>query len=456
MTTSTLSAADPLAGEATRRLADFAVQTSGQDLPVRPLQHARLVVLDTVGVSLAAVGFPVGAIVTEHVRDLGGHPVAGVLGTDIKVSAPSAALANGTLAHGLDYDDHKHLSTHTLPAALAVGQMLGESGARVLEAYVVGREVGARLGQIIEAKRKLKQGPTYRGWYRVGVVGPIASAVSAGKLLDLSSAQMAHAIGLAASSSSGLRRNQGTMAKALHAGNAASSGVQSALLASRGFTADPEILEAPLGLVNAICLPGESDWAPLDALGSPFELEGHLAVKPFPSCSPSHMPIAAALSLRAEHGLDPETIESIHADLHTFSLLRVDPQEAIATGYSLPYLLAAAFLFGEIGPDQVGESLLHDDRVRALMAKVVQDPEAAPSGQPESVTVRLTDGTVLRAETAGKPDLRDAGSITAKFVACAGRVLPSAQVEQLQTTIAHLDSLADISELVDLTIPAHP
>jgi 2-methylcitrate dehydratase PrpD len=449
------STADPLSFEATRRLADFAVHTSIQDIPARAIDHAKLVVLDTIGVSLAALDFAVGTIVTEHVRDMGGTPVAGVLGTDVKVSAPAAAMANGTLAHGLDFDDHKHLSTHTLPAALAVGQMMEQSGARVLEAYVVGREVGARLGAIIEAKRKLRQGPTYRGWYRVGVVGPIAASVSAGKLLDLSTHEMAHAISIAASSSSGLRRNQGTMAKALHAGNAASSGVEAALLASRGFTADPDVLEAPLGLVNAICLPGESDWSPLSSLGSPFEIEGHLAVKRFPSCSPSHMPIAVALALRAEHGIDPTAIESIEADLHTFSLLRLDPQEAIATGYSLPYLLAAALLVGDIGPDEVSDERLHDEAVRTLMTKVVHDPEAAPPGGPERVTIRLTDGTVLRGEAAGKPDLRDGASITAKFIACAGRRLSPTQVEELRTMTARLDTLPDISELVDHTRPAH-
>ena len=431
----------------------FVARTSIADFSGPLLDHAKLVMLDTLGVCLAALDSRVGRIVTDHVRDAGGTPVAQIVGTRDKVPAVAAALANGTLAHALDFDDHKHLSTHTLPAALAVGEMLGSSGARVLEAYVIGREVGARLGGVIEAKRKLKQGPTYRGWYRVGVVGPVAAAVSAGKLLVLTPEQLANAIGIAATSSAGLRRNQGTMAKALHAGNAARAGVEAALLASRGFTADPQVLEAPLGLVNALCLPGEADWSALDGLGHPFELEGRLAVKRFPSCSPSHMPLAAALTIRTSHRVDPDAIESIEADMHTFSLMRVDPQEAIATGYSLPFLLSRAFLDGEVGPDQVGEEGLHDPRVRALMSKVVHDAEACRPGGAERVTVRLTDGTVLTAEVDSKPDLRDADAVTEKYMRCAGRALAVGQVEDLRAAVMGVVDMSNISELLALTAP---
>lgn len=435
----------------TRRIAAFAVETSLEQVTDAVLEHAKLVILDTVGVSLAALGLPVGQIISEYVSDLGGTPAAHVIGTEIRVSAPMAALANGTLAHGLDYDDHKHLSTHTLPAALAVGEMLGLSGARVLEAYVMGREVGARLGSVIEHKRKLQQGPTYRGWYRVGVVGPIAAAVSAGKLLDLTTLQMTHAIGIAASSSGGLRRNMGTMTKALHAGNAASDGVHAALLASRGFTADPDVLEAPLGLLNALCLPGESDWSAMAELGQPFEIGARLGVKRFPACSPSHMPVAALLALRAKHSVHPGTVARIEADLHTFSLLRLDPEEAIATGYSLPYLLVVALLDGELGPDQVGQGRLHDPAVRDLMSKVRHDAAATRPGAPERVTVTLTDGTVLREEVAEKPDLHDRDAITRKFVSAAGRHLTPTEVDHLQGVLDKLDVLPDVSELLAAT-----
>jgi 2-methylcitrate dehydratase PrpD len=437
---------------ATAVIAEFAVSTGIEDFPHEVVDHARLVILDTIGGMLAALDFPIGRITTGYVADLGGRPDARIVGTEIRVSAPLAAYANGTLAHALDFDDHKHLSTHTLPAALAVGELVGATTADVMGAYVLGREVGAKLGAVIEAQRKFKRGPTYRGWYRVGVVGPIAAAVSAGVVLRLDVTQMRNAIGIAATSSGGLRRNQGTMAKALHAGNGASDGVHAALLSARGFTGDDAILESELGLVSAICLPGEADWSVLTRLGEPYDLAGEPGIKCFPSCSPSHRPIAAALRLRRENDFGVDDIVSVEADVHPFSLLRADPQEAIATGYSLPYLLSVALLDGRVGLDQVGDSRLNDPRVRGLIAKVHHDPSAAPADGPERVTVRLSDGRVLVAEQAVKPDLHGEGPVTDKFNDCAGRLLDVGEVERLRAAIAAVPGDVRVSDLLDLTV----
>lgn len=436
---------------ATRQLAEFATTVTTDDIPVEVTEAAKLVLLDTVGVAMAAVDFPIGRILTDYVAAMGGAPTARVLGTDLATSPQLAAQINGTLAHGLDYDDHGHLSTHVLPAALAVGESLGSSGADLLTAYVVGRECGYRVSSVIEAKRKQKQGPTYRGWYRVGVVGPVAAAVAASRMLELDPEQTCHAIGIASSSSAGLRRNLGTMTKALHAGNSASTGITAAMLAARGFTADAEAIEGPLGLVHAICLPGEAEWAPLTRLGAPYELSQKLGVKCFPACSPSHKPLAAMLKLRRDHAIAPARVASIEADLHEFSLRRLDPTEAIATGYSLPYLLAIALVDGRVGPDQVNGDRLHDPVVRQLMAKVVADPDAPPASAPERVTVRLDDGTVLTAECGSKPDLSEPGEITAKFDDCAGRRLDPYGVTQLKEAILNLSAVADVRDLTAMT-----
>lgn len=438
---------------ATAAVAEFVAGTHLGDFPAEVIDHARLVTLDTIGVMIAAQQFPVGRIVSDYVGDLGDKPDARVVGTSVRASPPSAAYANGTLAHGLDFDDHKHLSTHSLPAAFAVGELVGAPTGLVLEAYVLGREVGAKLGAVIEAQRKSRRGPTYRGWYRVGVVGPIAAAVSAGVVVGLTATQLRHAIGVAATSAAGLRRNQGTMAKALHAGNAARDGVHAALLAARGFTADVDILEADLGLVSAICLPGEADWSALAGLGAPYDLAGAPAIKRYPACSPSHKPVTAILNLRAANDFDIDDIDSVEADLHTFSLLRIDPQEAIATGYSLPYLLAVALLDGRIGLDQVGTNRLRDPAVRALMAKVRHDPAAAQAGRPERVTVRFADGQVLTAEQDTKPDLHDWISVTAKFGECAGRVLDDAQSVRLREAVEAIPNNRPVSEVLDMTAP---
>jgi 2-methylcitrate dehydratase PrpD len=438
---------------ATAHIAAWAVDTSIDDLPAEVVAHARLAILDTLGVMVAAQDYPVGRIISAHVGAFGGRRDARVIGTALRVSAPMAALANGTLAHGLDFDDHKHLSTHTLPAALALAELRGATTAKLLQAYVIGREVGAKLGAVVEPARKSKRGPTYRGWYRVGVVGPIAAAISAGVVLGLTVEQTRHAIGIAASSASGLRRNQGTMTKALQAGNAARDGVHAALLAARGFTADVDILEAKLGLVNAICLRGETDWSALSHLGAPYDLAGTLSIKRFPACSPSHKPVAAMLRLRAANEFDVDDIVSIEADLHTFSLFRTDPREAIATGYSLPYLLCVALLDGLVGLEQAGESRMEDSAVRRLMAKVRHDPDAAVAGYPERVTVQLKDGRMLTAQQDGKPDLQDQDEVVQKFRTCARRLLDDNQSDRLTDAVMRMPGNEPVSDVLELTAP---
>lgn len=438
------------ATDATRILAAHAVRTELADLSTEALENAKLVVLDTLGVMLAALDFPVGRTVVEYVDAIGGGGDARVFGTSVRAPAPLAALAGGTLAHALDYDDHKHLTTHTLPAILAVGERLEVSGADALAAYVVGREVGATIGSIVEAKRKQKRGPTFRGWYRVGVVGPIATAAAVGRLLRLDEEGMARAIGIAASSSAGLRRNQGTMAKALHSGNAASAGINAAFLAQRGFSGDPAILESPLGLVNALCQPGEPEWEPIERFGRPFDIEGRLGVKPFPACSPSHAPLAVLLEIIAEHAVAPADVVAIEADLHPFSLMRSDPQEAIATGFSLPFLLAAAVVNGRLGLDEVGTRMLHDPQVRSLMTRVVHDPEAARPGQPERVTLRLADGRVLTGSIADKPSLTASDAVIAKYRDSAGRRLAPDDVDALLTAVMTWDDADGIGVLLDI------
>src|SRR5262249_15017817 len=154
-----------------------------------------------------------------------------------------------------DFDDGSHLSTHILPAALALAEHHRLSGRAVLDAFILAHEASARLTQAIDAKRRLQRGPTHRGWWHVGLVRPIAAAMTACRLLRLDRKMTATAIGIATASSGGFRRNMGTMAKALHSGNAARAGIEAATLAHIGFTGDPEIIEAPLGFLQAVVEP---------------------------------------------------------------------------------------------------------------------------------------------------------------------------------------------------------
>ncbi len=193
-------------------------------------------------------------------REAAAAPRAGVIGSPIRTEPALAAWANGALAFALDFDDNIHGSTHTCrrhwPSAKATA-----SGATLLEAYILGRDICFRLDAALDAGRRKNQGgPTSRGWFAGGTTGSLAAAAAAGKVLRLDAKQMATAFGIAVAGAGGVRRNFGTMAKALQTGNAARNGVTAALLAQKGFSADQAILEAPMGFVSALCLEGECDW----------------------------------------------------------------------------------------------------------------------------------------------------------------------------------------------------
>ncbi|MFQ5850400.1 MAG: MmgE/PrpD family protein [Candidatus Binatia bacterium] len=439
----------------TERLSQFVVETRAKDIPSQAMGIAKLVILDALGVILAGSRQPAARIITEYVRELGGAPRARVIGANVWTAPPLAALANGTMAFILDYDDNLHGSIHTLPAALALGEELRISGEQLLEVYILGREICHRLDTAIDAGRSQNLGgPTSRGWFAGGTTGSLAAAATAGKVLGLELKQMQMAFGIAASTAGGLRRNFGTMAKAFQGGSAARNGVTAALLAEKGFTADKAILEEPFGLINALCLEGECNWdAMTDSLGKAYYMERLPSIKAYPTCAPSHRPIEGILALRRRYGFGHEDVESIECDFHTRSLCRVDPQEGMAGHNSMPFILAVALLEGKVVVEQFTDDKVSDPLVRAVMSKVKHIPLAREKGESESpdrLTVKLKDGTAHSIEVAERRTLTTEQEIEAKYMECATMVLNADDAKRLHDMILHLDTLEDVSVLMQI------
>jgi 2-methylcitrate dehydratase PrpD len=424
------------------------VTGTAADVPEAARGSAKPMILDAIGVSMAAASHPIGKIITRYALDAGGEATATIFGAGAKASPAMAALANGTMANALDFDPSGHLATHVLPAALATAEHNRLSGPDLLDAFVIGIEVGRKLTQAFDSHRVKEGGPTYRGWWHVGLVGPIAAAVTAARLLKLDSRQTAMAIGIASCSSGGFRRNMGTMAKALHSGNAARDGIQAAELAKRGFTADAAIIESPLGFMAAVGQPEERDYAAIsERLGRPYFLESKLRLKPFPACSRGHPALDAALALRRRESFKGDEIEAIEADLKPFSLLRSEPDDVDAAGFSAAFMLAVALIFGTFGLDQLCQETIDDPRVRALMKRVKHVPAKNGAGK---VTVRLSDGRVLSTDVEPIRKLSTLEEIEPKFHQCAGRVLARDAARELQDLILRLDGQPNIDRLMAL------
>ena len=288
---------------ATEALAQFVATTKFEDIPPVAIDNAKLMMLDTFGVILAGARDRGCKLLAEWAKDQEAAPRATVIGQGFLSSPVLAALVNGHASHALDYDDSGHYSTQTLPAALALAEPAHLSGKKILQAYVLGREICARVDAAFDAARNKLSGPTYRGWHHTGTNGSLGAAASAAVILGLNANQISTAFGIAANVASGLRANMGTMTKALVSGNAARNGVMAATLAERGFTAETAVLETRQGMAHVFCLEEDIDWPALTRdLGKRYELERGAITKDYPCCSPAHRPIEALLKIVEEHG----------------------------------------------------------------------------------------------------------------------------------------------------------
>ena len=212
------------------------------------MHTVKLAILDLISCCVAGSGSDSARVVSDWAQETSGRRDAVIVGTALRASAPLAALANGTSAHALDFDDVSmrmiHPSATLVPALLAVGESRHLSGRQFLGGYVAGFEIQARLC------RELNPEHYDRGWHSTGTVGALGAAIAACRALGLDADTSRHALGIAASSASSIRKNFGSMVKPLHAGQAAFHGLQAAGLAEKGFTADRSVLEGTNGFLE--------------------------------------------------------------------------------------------------------------------------------------------------------------------------------------------------------------
>src|SRR5436853_2953399 len=257
-----MSQSSPANGPA---IAAYIAAAPGRVLPSEVADMARLCLADWLGVAIGAAEEPAGRIVREVAAGWRSEGRATMLFGNT-AAAPLAALANGTLAHCLDFDDTyvkaiTHTSAPVWAATLALGEEIGADEAAMLSAFVAGFETAARIGD------GLGEPVSARGWHGTGVFGRLSAAAAAAVLLRLDAKQSLHALGAAATQTGGLTASFGTMAKPFHAGRAAMDGIVAAQLAARGFAAATGLFEPGGGLDTALVQDRSVTFAPLGVVG---------------------------------------------------------------------------------------------------------------------------------------------------------------------------------------------
>ena len=333
------------------KLAEFTVELDLNSVPEQALENAKIAILDCLGVAVLATRQEIGTILLNFARNNTAVGACTIWGTASKTTPRDAALINGTLAHGLDYDDRNHSSTYTLAASFAAAEAWDSSGTKMMTGFIAGREIRSALDGLF-SKRSSGIGPGARGWHSNGILGPVAAACSVSKILNLSIEQTRAAIGLAAGSCGALTRDGGTMAKPFRVGQAAATGMTCALLAKEGFTSDDSALEGRYGLIEALGpIPEEivSDLA--RNLGTKFDLETvGVNVKPFASCTATHSGLEAMLRIMDKNSISPADVESIEADLKPYPLVRQRPTRGFEGRFSMPFCLAMTMIHRSLDP----------------------------------------------------------------------------------------------------------
>ncbi|MEM1199881.1 MAG: MmgE/PrpD family protein [Pseudomonadota bacterium] len=446
------------------RIAAWAHGLTLSDVPADVRHIAKRCVIDTIGVIIAGAATEPGRKALALAGDVyAGGPCA-VPGTGAKLSPAGAALAAGTQAHALDFDDTSytgimHGSAVSLPAVLGLAQKSGRSGEEFLCDFIAAVEATYAVAMMCSTRQY------YDGWWTSATFGVPGAAAGAGRACGLSEAQINQAIGIATVQASGMKAMFGTDTKPFLAGRAAALAAESALAVHHGLTGPVVAFEEHRGYLKLINH-GEADLTELDQLGSTWRLkEPGILFKPYPICSAGHAGAELAGRLAEENGLKPGEIASVvcHVpEVVEVSLVYDDPQTPQQAQFSMPFAVACVLVNGTIAPEHISEATLKDPVIAAQMAKVSMERDEALAADPSTpegarVVVTTTDGqefSGILAEPTGMPGnpLSDE-ALGAKFLSCCAFAgMPDEWAKELLERLWEIEGQASIADLLPLKV----
>jgi len=450
----------PQAAPLIRTMAAFVDRLHYQDIPAKPLEISRTAIMDTLGVSVVGGTEESARAIGRVALEERAKQESTVYGQRFKSSTLQAALVNGTAAHAHDFD-HSFVrggqpTAPIIPAIFALGEALQSSGQQILEAYVAGVEVVARL--IIAVA-----GAGGAGWHANSTIGVFGASAGCAKLLGLKEPEIEMALAIAASMGSGLTANFGTMTKPLHVGLAARNGVLSARLAQSGFTANPQVMETKNGFFDSYYQTGKPDLGVFDNINTRYALEEYgVRFKPYPCGGLTHTAIYTTIRLRQEHTISPGSVE--HVDIAVPAdtaepLVYREPRTGLEGKFSMPYLIARALTDGDVTLDAFTDQAVRNEDVRQLLQRVDMRVDSgmqagADGSRPAAVSIRLKNGHTLTAREKfpkGSPQLpMTSEELVAKFRGCARGVISDTSIDRALRYIGTLEAMRTIRPLAAL------
>jgi 2-methylcitrate dehydratase PrpD len=445
--------------------AEHAATVRYEDLPLAAREAAKKSILDTLGVSLAAVGLePAAQGVADIVAESGGAQQCTLLAMPGRAPALMAAFANGALAHCLDFDDQtpwgQHCSSSIIPAVFALAERRGGvSGRDLIAAIAAGQDIFARL---------LRNVSWRKDWNFSTVGGVFAATAASCRTLGLSPESTAHALGIATMQSCGVMEmvaGRGSDLRGLYAGFSAKGAVLAAMMAEKGITGIDRAFEGPNGIF-ACYFGGQYDRpAIVKDIGADFQ-SGAMLYKRWPCVGTSHSHLKAAIDIVVEHNLNSQDIAEIRLHVGDFHRLMSEPlHERIApvtladAKFSLPFLVAIAIVRRGMSVADFTEAGLRDQEILAVARKVGIVVDAGLNWgremPPGRVEIHMKDARSWIKEgrdVPGSPDNPMSwADISAKFRECASvaaRPLSNAQLDHAENLARSLEQLADGTEII--------
>ncbi len=456
----------------TAAAAAFAENLTFSDIPSEATRIGVRCLLDGLGLFVAGSEEQSVKILADEAAAMGGKPEALLLGRgDTKVPAPMAARVLGTAGHAHDWDDSQvsvdpahvyGLLTHpTIPplaSLLVMTQKLGGvDGKAFMLAFLTGFEVECKISEWMLPQHYL------RGLHSSGTVGTFGAYGAAAKLLGLKGDKLRSGFGIAASFAAGIRCNFGTMTKPLHVGRAAENGVTAALLAARGFTADPDALDGPWGFY-AVQGGGVSSDKFSQGFGNTWSIvEPGVSIKPYPCGVLTHPTIDAMLKLVSDHDVKPDEIDAVkvYAGTNILNPIRYPiAANHLQAKFSLPAALAMIALARKAGKREFSDAFVGSPAMQAMQRRITTelDPEIEKMGfdkMRSRIAIQLKDGRRIEGwadeRYRGGPEnpLTDA-DLEAKVRSCCDGVLDPERQARLIETVKSVTQLSDAGSLMDV------
>jgi 2-methylcitrate dehydratase PrpD len=443
----------------TQILARFACGTRGDTIPGAMRHEALRALLNWMGCAIGASHHETIERALAALRPFAGPAQATVLGRGDRLDILNVALLNGIASHTFDFDD-THLRTVIHPAGpvasaiLALAESRPIGGPAFVDAFVVGVEVECRIGNAVY--------PSHYdvGWHITGTAGVFGAAAAAGRLLGLDTAQMSHALGIAATTASGLREMFGSMCKPFHPGWAAKNGLTAALLAQQGFTSAAQGIEGKRGFASVLAT--ERDYAAItERLGETWELAEN-TYKPFACGVVIHPIIDGCIELRNTYGLKPEDVAAVSAQVHPLVhelTGKTSPQSGLEGKFSVYHSAAVALIDGAAGQAQYSDARVRDPQVIALRDKVKTTVDRSMAEDAARITITLTDGRTLEHHvehaigSLERP--MDDEDLMQKFRDLTLPILGEHAAEALIERVWALESMGEVGQIAAMTVRSH-